>query len=86
MPRTVELHLTLAQPFLVEGGDPTPPWGVMDVLTDAVFPNCMGSGCFDSRRSWWWLSERGEELQSALLGMARQFCREDLAWGSKRLI
>lgn len=42
MPCTVKLHLTLAQPFLVEGGDPMPPCGVMDILTYPIFPDYMG--------------------------------------------
>lgn len=49
MVHAANLCLMLVQPFLVEGGDPMPPWGVIDILTDVIFPDYTGSGCFDSR-------------------------------------
>jgi len=49
MPHTVGLCLMLMQPFLVEGRDPTPPWDVIYILTGAIFPKYMVSGCFGNR-------------------------------------
>ena len=49
MLHSAKLRVMFMQPFLVEGGDPTPPRGMIDVLTDAIFPDYTGSGCFDSR-------------------------------------
>lgn len=78
-PRTVRLRLVPALPSLLEGGDPTPPRGVIDVLTGAVFPGNRGGGCFGRKRSRFLLSEAEEQLHQVPLGSARQFWGEDRA-------
>lgn len=39
MLHTAKLCLMLVQPFLVEGGDLVPPRVMIDILTDAIFPD-----------------------------------------------